>query len=99
MPAFSVLESSALHSLSSRQTLWQVDLSLASTVKGSMNENNLEASDLLSIFCLYGSRLFSRFYTALWKLKYSLLHAGSVEKGSIMRKDVLCDVVRQEGVA
>lgn len=53
--------------------LWQVDLNLASTVKGRMNENNLEASDLLSVFCLYSSRLFSRFYTALWKLKYSLL--------------------------
>lgn len=76
--------------------LCQVDLNLASTEEGMRNESNLEASDLLSIFCLYGSRLFSRFYTALWKLKYSLLHAGSVDIGSIMRNDVFCNVVRRE---
>lgn len=85
MPAFSLLGSSALHSLSSRQTLWQVDLNLASTEEGMMNESNLEASNSLCIFCLHVSRLFSRFYTALWKLKYSLLHAGSVEKGSALQ--------------
>lgn len=80
-----------LYSLSSRQTLWQVDLNLASTLKGRMNENNLEASALLSVFCLYGSRLLSSFYTTLWKLKYSVLHAGSVKKGSIMKKDAFDD--------
>lgn len=44
MPAFSVLESSALHSASSRETLRQEDLNLVSMVKERMIENNLEES-------------------------------------------------------